>query len=290
MNTEKLLNDFVKYKMNIEGKSEKTLQFYTTDLRAFWEFSKIKTVEDVYSTKAQQVRDWLEELSKHSNPTTRNRKLAGIKSFYNYLIDVKDIDVDYKIIRIPMAKKEKTVKYCPTYDEMQQMLVTATNQRTKAIIAVLMSTGVRFSELLQITCQDINNGYAIIVGKGNKERQIWFGEQCRHICLQFINKKRKYIVEKYNVQSDLLFLSDEGNLVKEVNLLYSLKKVARLMGLEWADYISPHSFRHGFISNQLDKGVNVAVVRDAVGHSSISTTNYYAHSQQSKIREMMLGD
>ena len=289
MNIDKLLEEFKTYKINVEGKAEDSMNLYIKNIKKFCEDMDIKDYETLISTKAQTIKDWLSILAeKENSAVTRNNKLSAIKQIFCFLEDEKDVVVDRKINKIKYAKtKQKETKYLDE-KQMEELLAITTNQRTKSAIAILNNTGVRFSELIQITCTDIERGFAIIVGKGNKERTVFFTHQTIAICRNFINGKRRHIVEKYNLDTDLLFLSDYGNIMKASNFINSLKYYAERMGIYWSDEMSPHKLRHSCITKALNDGVPIQVVRDMVGHTNMQTTNRYSHSKDDEIRKAML--
>ena len=269
MNIDKLLEEFKTYKVDVEGKAEDSINLYIKNIKKFCEDMNIKDYETLISTKAQTIKDWLSILAeKENSAVTRNNKLSAIKQIFCFLEDEKDVVVDRKINKIKYAKtKQKETKYLDE-KQMEELLAITTNQRTKSAIAILNNTGVRFSELIQITCTDIERGFAIIVGKGNKERTVFFTYQTIAICRNFINGKRRHIVEKYNLDTDLLFLSDYGNVMKASNFINSLKYYAERMGIYWSNEMSPHKLRHSCITKALNDGVPIQVVRDMVGHTN----------------------
>ena len=289
MNIDKLLEEFKTYKVNVEGKAEDSINLYIKNIKKFCEDMNIKDYETLISTKSQTIKDWLSILAeKENSAVTRNNKLSAIKQIFCFLEDEKDVVVDRKINKIKYAKtKQKETKYLDE-KQMEELLAITTNQRTKSAIAILNNTGVRFSELIQITCTDIERGFAIIVGKGNKERTVFFTHQTIAICRNFINGKRRHIVEKYNLDTDLLFLSDYGNIMKASNFINSLKYYAERMCIYWSDEMSPHKLRHSCITKALNDGVPIQVVRDMVGHTNMQTTNRYSHSKDDEIRKAML--
>ena len=289
MNIDKLLEEFKTYKVDVEGKAEDSINLYIKNIKKFCEDMNIKDYETLISTKSQTIKDWLSILAeKENSAVTRNNKLSAIKQIFCFLEDEKDVVVDRKINKIKYAKtKQKETKYLDE-KQMEELLAITTNQRTKSAIAILNNTGVRFSELIQITCTDIERGFAIIVGKGNKERTVFFTHQTIAICRNFINGKRRHIVEKYNLDTDLLFLSDYGNVMKASNFINSLKYYAERMGIYWSNEMSPHKLRHSCITKALNDGVPIQVVRDMVGHTNMQTTNRYSHSKDDEIRKAML--
>ena len=289
MNIERLLKDFKNYKINIEGKTSSTVDWYIQKINSFCDDMKISTYEQLISTSADCVQDWLSILADNGNgETTRNNKLSAIKELFKSLRKQRKEKIDIDILDIPNAKAPyKETKYA-SRDIIMQMLEVITNQRVRAGVAVIMEEGLRFSEMMQITCTGIMRGEQTIVGKGRKERTIYFSPFCINVCREFINGKRKQIVERTGVDTDLLFISDEGTLLTRQSFSASLKLYAEKIGLYWYNEMSPHKLRHGAITNMLNEGVPIQTVRDVAGHSSINTTNRYAHADEEDVKKAML--
>ena len=290
-NLENLFNDFCTYKIDIEGKNQSSIDSYMRILRDFCIDMEIETYEDLINIKAQDIKNWLINLANKNNiETTRNNKLSVVKQIFLFLENEKKENIDVNIRNIKYAKTPyKESKYVDN-DLAFELIAETSNQRTKSAIILIIKTGVRFKELMQISCSDIERGYAKIIGKGNKERTIWFNADVTKICTDFIKGKRKKIVEKTGVETDLLLISDNGKPMTRQSFSTSLKNLARRIGLYWYDEISPHKLRHGCISSALKEGVPINVVRDMAGHSNIMTTNRYAHTQEEQVKMAMLRD
>lgn len=290
-NLENLFNDFCIYKIDIEGKNQSSIDSYMRILRDFCIDMGIETYEDLINIKAQDIKNWLINLANKNNiETTRNNKLSIVKQIFLFLENEKKENIDVNIRNIKYAKTPyKESKYVDN-DLAFELIAETSNQRTKSAIILIIKTGVRFKELMQINCSDIERGYAKIIGKGNKERTIWFNADVTKICMDFIKGKRKKIIEKTGVETDLLLISDNGKPMTRQSFSTSLKNLARRIGLYWYDEISPHKLRHGCISSALKEGVPINVVRDMAGHSNIMTTNRYAHTQEEQVKMAMLRD
>ena len=295
-----IFNGFEDYKTKIEGKSKNTINQYIYRIQDFLKYNNIETKEDLISIKAKNVKMWLSSLAdKGNSERSRNIKLTAIKELYKYLKEELKEKIDEDILRIPFAKVPKRESKYLDGDTTRDLLSFINDSRVKTGMMIIFSTGVRFCELIQITCEDIKKGYANIIGKGNKERTIYFSPQVQEIAMQFINGKRANIVKKYGKQNnDILMLNDNGNVIIRRNFETSMKTWARKFNenpltkgrLDWWEHFSPHKLRHSFGTEQLRMGNDIATVRDELGHSSIATTNNYSHSSQDRVRMAMLGE
>lgn len=287
-----LFNNFKKYKINIENVSSKSIEQYEKDITRFFEFmgKNINDDKDIISITANDVKNYIEHLAmENKEPTTRNKSLAIIKSFYKYLYGEEDIEVDNKIFLIKKAKVNHKEPLWLEQEEMEKYINSIKCTRTKAMVEMLCYTGMRYSELINITLEDFLNGKALIIGKGNKQRQVYFGNtKLQDEVYNYIMTKRKKIIERTHKNTDLLFINNNGNKMVAQNFIRTLKDCAKnVENFNRSKEMSPHKLRHSFITNALLSGEPISVVRDAVGHSSISVTNNYAHSTRKSVEELM---
>lgn len=298
MELEQLYKSYKDYKCKIEGKSENSVNQYIYRIQDFIKYNNIKNVDDLISMTSNNVKLWLSSLADNGNAErSRNTKLTAVKEIYKYLDEDLKMEVDTDIQRIPFAKVPKRESKCLSSEDVKDLIDFIRDSRTRTAVAIIFQTGVRFCELIQITCTDIERGYADIIGKGNKERTIWFDLWVQEIARKYINGKRRKIVEKQQVNTDILMISDWGNVILRENLEKSMKKWAKDFNeypltkgrLEWWEHFSPHKLRHSFASYQFEQGVDAATVRDSMGHSNLATTNNYSHSTQNRVKMAMLG-
>lgn len=303
---EELIKDFVNYKSKVELRDEKTTKSYVERLKGLFSYYNISTKEEILNLKAKQIENWLAYLveKKDNSINTRNLKLTAVKLFYKYLQKNK-YDIDDSIFDIVHVRPPKKVIHYLKKSEFDHYIYHIGNLRTKAMVVVLLQTGMRFSEIQQLTVEDFEKGRGVIHGKGNKERIYILNNECTEPVLKYYNKKRKHIIERTGVKTNLLFISDYGGEVNKTNFNGSLKYYAKKAGFEWWQEMSAHKLRHSFITSKLqeretfiDENGNeqelglkydLKTISMAVGHSSIQVTDRYSHTEDDKIKEMMLG-
>lgn len=288
MTLEKLLKDFEKYKINIEGRNQSTLNRYIEYISRFFKDMEINTYEDLIKTDHKIIKDWLNMLSDDGDSkTTRNNRLSAVKQIFLYLENELDVEVDRKISKIKFAKTEIKERRHLTPEEVHLLLRSMISLRIKVGATLMWETGMRFSEMIQVSCQDVYRGYTIVKGKGGKERKIPLSPSCTSLCKRFIETKRKKIIDKYGYDTDILMITDKGSTISLAAFNKSLKKSAKKMGLYWWEEMNSHILRHSFITYAIKKGGDIETIRDTVGHSNIATTNRYSHSKEDDIKEMM---
>ena len=299
-----LLEEFAKYKMNIQGIKQVSINIYMDTYKELFDFLKINEndIDSITKITFKDVQDYLTYLAEEvgNTPATRNRKLATIKSLFNYLYMEKCMDIDYRIFKIKKAKKIQKEKEILTPEEAQTLLTLISNAKDKAFFTVLLSTGARVSEALQIKVDDIyvpkstgeinckDTYYSIILGKGNKERKLYLDNinyNTLAVCRRYAETTRKKVVAKYNVKTDNLFIGKFGGTPNEHDLNLTLKRWCKRAEIN--KNITLHSLRHTYATNLAREGVPINVLRDSLGHGSIETTNTYLHTtEEDKMRAM----
>ena len=281
----KLISNYLSYCETHKRLSTHTIRAYKNDLLQF------------YNSNYNNVESYIEFLTKSNiKSNTLRRKIASLKVFYNYLKFQDIIDENpFNQLRFQFRKEKilpKTIPYdilksVYSYSEQKVIYSKSKYQKQKAernllIISLLLSTGIRISELCHIHLKDINfsNRTLHIIGKGKKERILFLGDQTTFSLL-------KTYINKYCVQpNDYLFTGQNPlKALSEQSVRLILKKLVKKNNLSIT--ITPHMFRHSFATMLLDKDVDIRYIQQILGHSSISVTQIYTHVSQSKQKEIL---
>ena len=281
----KLISTYLSYCETHKRLSTHTIRAYKNDLLQF------------YNSNYNNVESYIEFLTKSNiKSNTLRRKIASLKVFYNYLKFQDIIDENpFNQLRFQFRKEKilpKTIPYdilksVYSYSEQKVIYSKSKYQKQKAernllIISLLLSTGIRISELCHIHLKDINfsNRTLHIIGKGKKERILFLGDQTTFSLL-------KTYINKYCVQpNDYLFTGQNPlKALSEQSVRLILKKLVKKNNLSLT--ITPHMFRHSFATMLLDKDVDIRYIQQILGHSSISVTQIYTHVSQSKQKEIL---
>lgn len=283
-------SDFVSYLKIDKRYSDNTINSYLSDLRQYGKF--LKTYQDVYD-----VRDITEDMIKkyvlslkRAKLTNKSisRKITSIKDFHSFLCsEYRDIvDNPSKLIESP--KPEKTLPTVLSQDEILAMIdsidtITPLGKRNKAIMELLYGCGLRVSELIDLRVSNlhINSKYIDVIGKGDKERRLPFGENAIVAVRDYIENGRLLIK---NDPSDLLFFNYKGDKISRQGIFKFIKKLALDNGID--KEISPHTIRHSFASHLLEGGADLIIVQEVLGHTDISTTQIYTHLDKKHIKEV----
>ena len=281
----KLISTYLDYCKTHKRLSSHTIRAYKNDLMQF------------YNSDYDNVESYIEQLTQSNLKTnTLRRKIACMKVFYNYLKYQNIIEENpFNQLRFQFRTEKILPKTIP-YDILknifiyleQKVIVSKTDyqkqhaERNLLIISLLLSTGIRISELCHIHLKDINlsNKTLHIVGKGKKERILFLGDQKTFNLLEtYINKTR-------NESNDFLF-SGKHSLkpLSEQSVRLVLKRIVEQNSLSRT--ITPHMFRHSFATMLLDNDVDIRYIQQILGHSSISVTQIYTHVSHSKQKEIL---
>lgn len=288
---EKLINDYSKH-LSLK-KSEGTIKQYQNDIKMFCLFmdeTKFKIMKStVIKIKIVDIYNFLYDLNiKGEKAATIRRKIAALKSFFNYL---KKMQIIKKNVMLELDKEEipKLPKRQPKYFTLEQckLLINSVSGRNilrdKTIIKLFLGTGMRLSELISLNVNCVGKNAIRIIGKGNKERIIYPSEKV-------IESLKEYLKQRQNVKSNALFLSERENRISASTVQNVLKKAISNAGLrseEDTDMLV-HILRHTFATIQFQHGVDIRTIQKILGHESISTTQIYigvAEEQMKKVSE-----
>ena len=281
----KLISTYLDYCKTHKRLSSHTIRAYKNDLMQF------------YNSDHDNVESYIEHLTQSNIKTnTLRRKIACMKVFYNYLKYQNIIEENpFNQLRFQFRTEKVLPKTIPhdilksifIYLE-QKVIVSKTDyqkqhaERNLLIISLLLSTGIRISELCHIHLKDINlsNKTLHIIGKGKKERILFLGDQKTFNLLEtYINKTR-------NESNDFLFPGKHSlKQLSEQSVRLVIKRIVEQNN--FSRTITPHMFRHSFATMLLDSDVDIRYIQQILGHSSINVTQIYTHVSQSKQKEIL---
>lgn len=254
-------------------------------------------IEKFYNSKYTNVITYVKYLinSDGLKATTQKRKIASLKAFYSYLYETKYIHFNPFYKHRFNFRNEKTLPkiisvadLTKIYNYLQEELsyvkteyLRRINLRNFLIVSLLISTGLRVSELCNLTIKqiDIENRTITIFGKGKKERLIFIGEDNTYRLLH------EYIIKYQNKYLFLFRGQSENKPLSEQSVRLLLKNISKKIKIN--KNITPHMFRHSFATMLLDSDVDIRYIQQILGHSSITVTQIYTHVTQNKQREIL---
>jgi len=298
-----IIRDFLNYILTIKGKSENTVQEYFYDLRLFFRFMKQYknliddsidfddidisdiNIEFIESITLSDLYEFMSFLSRErdNKSSSRARKVASIKSFYNYLTSKAKL-LDYN----PASELEspKVLKRLPRYlniEESKKLLAAIDGkhkERDYAIITLFLNCGLRLSELVNINIGNIKNDTLTVIGKGNKERTIYLNNACIKAIDAYLKVRPVNGVKDKNA----LFISERKQRISNKTVQHIVKKYVSLAGLDPERY-SAHKLRHTAATLMYKHGnVDIRALQQILGHESVSTTEIYTHVDSAQLR------
>ena len=287
---DKYKNDFINYIENIRNYSKYTIKSYEEDLEIFYDYCKKNNKTNIKDLDYHFIRTYLAYLYNNNySKKTISRNLSALRSFFKYLTSEKIIKKDPMTL-ISNPKLDKKLPKFLYYEDVEKILnipdsKTPLGQRDMVILEVLYSTGIRVSELVNIKIKDINrnNKTIKILGKGNKERYVLYGNVLDKKLDIYLNDGRLKLLKKTN---DYLILNHFGNNITDRSIRNIINKIIKKGELEFN--ISPHVFRHTFATHMLENGAELRCVQELLGHENLSTTEIYTHVTNERLRSVYL--
>jgi integrase/recombinase XerC len=275
------LRSYIKYIRLEKHYSEHTVTSYSNDLLQFETFLKDSTkVNKIYwhLITVAQIRSFLIHLQeKKESLRTISRKLSAIKSFFKFLVR-EEILTDNPALSISTPKQEKRLPEYVNESEIDQLMTLPNTEtfeglRDLVILELFYGTGMRLSELINLkeSDMDFSSNLMRIVGKGKKERVIPFGNTAKDVILEYLKLRKNYALDS---TANLLVLSN-GKKMYPMAVQRIVKKYLSLSSS--VHKRSPHVLRHSFATHLLNNGAGIRVVKDLLGHESLSTTQVYTH-------------
>ncbi len=273
----------VQYEQQLTSNTGKA---YKNDLKKYRLYLQKKEITNLEDIKSQDIENFLAGLSKsHESPTTVAHYLTAIKNFHKFLLknDYLKKDVSLLIERPKLRKRiPKTLSYTEVDRLLDIPLDTIFDYRNKAMLELLYGTGLRITELISLTFQDIDfeNCVLRVYGKGRKERIVPLGDYALNAIQSYLEYRPQLIKKN---QSDYLFLNNHGKPITRQGVFKMLKKLLDEKGIK--TNASPHTLRHSYATHLLEGGADLRAIQELLGHQDISTTKIYTHVSNKQVEE-----
>ncbi len=288
--TERLLSDFSNFLLLERGLSGNTLESYHTDVIHLLEFLEERelSLTDVDTDALHQFLCTLRDLG--ISPRSQARMLSGIRAFFRFLRLEGYTDTDpCELLEAP--RFGRTLPYILSVEDIDSMIAALDPEkdetpRNHAIIETLYGSGLRVSELVELRMSRVNldEGYVIITGKGNKQRLVPLSPESIRLIREYLPIRERLKIKPDS--SDILFLNRRGGMMTRVMVFYVIRDSAAAAGI--IKRVSPHTLRHSFATHLLEGGANLRAIQEMLGHESISTTEIYIHLDRSRLRSELM--
>lgn len=281
---------FLEYLTVELGLSANTRQAYERDLRLFCKTLGFKNSDALVNVSREQITGYMTQLKeKGLAAATIARKLAAIKAFFRFMTaegymdanPAEVVEAGTKGIKLPRVLSEDEVVRLLN----QPDITTAEGFRDRTMLEVLYATGMRVSELINLTLErvDLNMKYIIAFGKGSKERIVPLGSAAAEFLQQYLEKVRPKLTHA-DRNTNIVFLAFGGHELTRQRFWQIIRAYGRKANINKA--LTPHILRHSFATHLLDNGADLRSVQELLGHSDISTTQIYTHLTNKRLRDI----
>lgn len=309
-----ILMEFLEYHSTVRGHSDKTIAGYYLDLKILFrylkrrrhlvdpatpfneiditdidlDFIKAIRIEELY--RYQSFSPEMENSPNALSAASRCRRTSSVKSFFNYLTAKRHL-LDYNVCQeLDMPKRQASLPKYLEESECERLLAACDGPfelRDYCILMLFMSCGLRVSELVSLNITDIYEDHLRVIGKGNKERVIYFAEGCRESIDDYllVRDDGKIRPEDKNA----LFISRDHRRISVRGVQKMVDKNLKLAGLDSSRF-SPHKLRHTAATLMLKNGVDTRSLQEVLGHSNLNTTQIYTHLDNAALHEAAMAN
>lgn len=265
------------------GLSGNTIDAYRRDLYSLCSFLQNLDVQDLDLIKRIHLNMYIKDLyDKNYTPFTIARQIASIKGFFKWTC-INEILLNNPALALEQPKLPKRLPKVLSVNEIKELLSKDMSIMNKAIFELLYASGLRVSELADITLNNIDlpAKYVKCLGKGSKERIVPMGEMACKAIKDYL-KEREYIVKKYNLTLKYCFIKENGKKLTRQDVYSFISSIGKNINKT----ISPHTIRHSFATHLLENGADLRIVQELLGHSDVSTTQLYTHISKKRLKDI----
>lgn len=270
--------------------AENSVEAYAADINFFLIFLTAQKKRTLNGVDLAAIHGFLEQGREQNQIGNRTnaRRISALKSFFTFLLREKLVTHN-PFSTVDLPRSGRSLPKALSQNEVQRLLAPANSPtpiavRDNAMLFLLYSTGLRVSELVQLPLTGCNlaAGFVRVIGKGNKERLIPFGNQAKEKIEQYIKLSRPLILK--GKRSNHLFITARGSCMTRLRFWQIIRKTALAAGID--KDISPHMLRHSFATHLLSHGADLRAVQMMLGHADIATTQIYTHIDQDRLKSI----
>ena len=274
-----------------DGLSKNTLAAYRRDLTLYaaWMAEKPQGNRMLDMTAEADLSGYFSAKHSTTKATSANRRLTVFKRYFRWALRERFVTAD-PTLKLQSAKQALRVPKVMSERQVEALLAapnadTALAQRDRAMLELMYASGLRVSELVGLKTfhLGLNEGVVRVLGKGNKERLVPFGQLAREAIVRYIKEARPDILK--GQQTDDLFVTSHGHGMSRVMFWMLVKKYAVAAGI--TSPLSPHTLRHAFATHLLNHGADLRAVQMLLGHADISTTTIYTHVARERLKKIL---
>lgn len=282
------LEPFRDHLMFERGLSPRTLDAYTRDIGRLAEFLEARGVTRPGDVTHRDLREFIYHLKDQGlQPTSIRRNLSAVRTFFAYLVAEGHVVTDPSD-RLELPRTWRRLPGVLSREEVERLLEAPSTHdrfywRDKALLEFAYASGVRVGELIGLRLRDLSldDGFATVFGKGNKERLVPIGRNAIRALLVYLRETRPELVRRRAVAE--VFVNARGGPLSRMGVWKILRKYVERAGI--TKRVTPHTLRHSFATHLLEGGADLAAVQEMLGHADISTTQIYTHIDREFLRD-----
>ena len=288
------ISKYEEYLVNERNYSPYTVLNYINDITEFREFLNTNELGTIFKIKQNVTRYYLYHLNKQNfKASSISRKMSSLRGFYRFLLAEGLVDNNV-FQEISSPKLDKTLPKQIYYNEIDDIFnsIDVTNTigiRNLALVELLYGTGIRVSELCSMKVSDIDfyNNQISVMGKGAKMRNVPIYDSIKSSLRDYIEYSRsELLVKTKDVPTNILFLNHRGGPLTPRGVRVILNDIT--LKASESLKVTPHMFRHSFATHLLERGLDLRLIQELLGHEDISTTEIYTHVSKEKLKEEYL--
>ena len=284
-----VVKEYLEYLSAVRGLSPNTVRSYQCDLRLYEKYAEEERL-DWGSVDIKGVRGFLGSLHRERlADSSINRTLSTIKGFYQYCVRF-EYTGNNPFLPVHGKGGSRNIPEVMSEKEIERLLGlpddTYGGIRDRAILELLYSTGCRVDEVHTMDLRDVVRGKKTVRvrGKGGKERYVFLGAPARECLALYIGQRSSHVRPDSPDAAKALFLNARGSRLSRRGIALIVEKYVTASGIK--KKVSPHTFRHSFATHLIDRGADIRVVQEMLGHSSVSTTQIYTHVGLEKLKKV----
>lgn len=306
-----ILMEFLEYHSTVRGHSDRTVFAYYTDMKILFRYLKRRRhlvsadrpfneiditdvdIDFIKSIKIEELyryQSFSPESDSSLSAASRCRRTSSVKSFFNYLT-VKRHLLDNNICQeLDMPKRQNSLPKYLEESECERLLAACDGKfeyRDYAILMLFLSCGLRVSELVGLNLTDVYEDHVRVLGKGNKERIVFFAEGCREALDDYLAVRDTGKIREED--KNALFISNVNRRITARGVEQMLDKKLLMAGLDATRY-SPHKLRHTAATLMLKNGVDTRALQEVLGHSNLNATQIYTHIDNTQLHEAAMAN
>jgi len=271
-----------------DGLAANSREAYRRDISDLAIWSSQNGHPNLALSQPMDLQAYLSVRLKSLRPSSFNRRLSSFRRFFSWMVR-QALRADDPSQQIKSARQAERFPKAPSEAQVERLLAAPNTEqarglRDRAMLELLYATGLRVSELvgLRLNGLGLSEGLVRVIGKGNKERLVPYGEEAGHWIGRYLAEARALILS--GQLSDAVFVTERGGPMTRQYFWQLIGRYAQAAGIDWA--LSPHGLRHAFATHLLNHGADLRAVQMLLGHADISTTQVYTHVARERLARL----